>query len=90
VGARTTKGIQPIQEGQVNGLKATKWMVYWYDDEEWDELLLTDAPKYAEYLFESRLDCVLIPKEAYEDKVFYKEIKKFIEEYICILPVYEE
>ena len=42
MGARTTKGIQPIQEGQVNGLKATKWMVYWYDDEEWDELLLTD------------------------------------------------
>jgi len=90
VGARTTKGIQPIQEGQVNDLKATKWMVYWYDEEEWNELLLTDAPKYAEHLFESRLDCVLIPKEAYENKDFYEEVKKFIKEYRCILPVYEE
>ena len=74
----------------MNGLKATKWMVYWYDEEEWNELLLTDAPKYAEHLFESRLDCVLIPKEAYENKDFYEEVKKFIKEYRCILPVYEE
>jgi len=67
-------------------IKASKWMVYWYDEGEWNELLLTDAPTYAEHLFTSRLECILIPKKAYDDPKNADMLDVIIKDELCVLP----
>ena len=67
-------------------LNLKKWMVYWYDTEKWDEINLTDPNKYAEHLFRSQIECILIPKKAYDDPNWKERISELITEEICVLP----
>ena len=47
--------------------KTKKWIVYWYDTQEWHELNLTDPAFYAEHLYKSDIECILVPKKCYDD-----------------------
>jgi len=69
--------------------KLGKWMVYWYDTEEWEEINLIEPSKYAEHLFNSQIECILIPKKAYEDPDWKERIIELIKEEMCVLPQFE-
>ena len=66
--------------------KTKKWIVYWYDTQEWHELNLTDPAFYAEHLYKADIECILVPKKCYDDPKLKKYLDEMIEDEICILP----
>lgn len=67
-------------------MNSSSWMVYWYDTKEWNELNLTDANIYAEHLFNNEIDCILVPKKAYENPKWKSLFDEAIEREICVIP----